>query len=581
MSTEAPLTGPSQNDLEKALRAELAKQQDVLYAIIGGLAGSLIAAFIWAFISVTTGYQVAYVAIGVGALVGFSVRYIGAGIDPIFGVIGAILALFGCVFGNLLSQLAFAAQQESVGYFEVFGFLNFDVIREVYVTSFSPMDLVFYAIAAYEGYRFAFRDLKPVLQTALTNGKVGPPPYASMRLPAVIVVFVLISGFVFFAANSSTGVRTFYYESGTKRAMGEMSGGREVGPWQLWYENGGIYAEGFYNNGRLDSVWNYYNEDGVLYRSGHYKNGLEEGEWITYNPDSTVADKGEYKHGRQAGPWVFYFPGGKLMSKGSMAIDRRHGEWEDYYENGQLQSKGKFVEGVQTGFFTEWYEDGKKSKESEYADGAEKILNAWEMSGRQFIVDGNGEVKSYDEQGTLIADGQLKNGFNDGKYVAYFSNGKKREEGEYRDNVYYIDKAWNEDGEILVSNGTGPLENFYPDGNRSAWGKMNDGLKMGVWTINYPMSDKVAYEETYKRGKKEGPHTFYSMDGVVKIKGQFAADKREGEWTWYQDDGTVESVVSYVDDKKEGEQLFYGVYGDLLKREVYEGGRLVETVVGL
>jgi antitoxin component YwqK of YwqJK toxin-antitoxin module len=56
-------------------------------------------------------------------------------------------------------------------------------------------------------------------------------------------------------------------------------------------------------------------------------------------------------------------------------------------------------------------------------------------------------------------------------------------------------------------------------------------------------------------------------------------DMQDGECTWFREGGGVESKVVFVNGKKEGEQLFYNVYDELLKTEVYKGGKLVETRV--
>ena len=183
MSPETPLQGPSQRDLENALRAELVKQQDIIYGIIGALAAAIVGAIIWAAVTVATGYQIGYMAIGVGLLVGLAVRFFGSGIDTYFGIVGAFFALFGCGLGNLLSQLVFAANQESIPYMDVFGHLNFDVITQIFKESFSPMDIVFYGIAASAGYRMAFRKVEEELAIAVAAGKVNPPLFFSARLP--------------------------------------------------------------------------------------------------------------------------------------------------------------------------------------------------------------------------------------------------------------------------------------------------------------------------------------------------------------------------------------------------------------
>src|SRR5262245_53211570 len=80
-----------------------------------GLAAAIIGAIIWAIVTVTTKYQIGFMALGVGALVGFALR-IGNG-GKLFGILGAFLALFGCILGNYFSLIGFASAEAHVSFF--------------------------------------------------------------------------------------------------------------------------------------------------------------------------------------------------------------------------------------------------------------------------------------------------------------------------------------------------------------------------------------------------------------------------------------------------------------------------------
>ena len=133
-------------------------EQNLPLGIVAGAVAALAMAVAWAVITVITQYQIGYMAIAVGFCVGFAVRFAGKGIDMIFGISGAVLALLGCVLGNFLSQVGFAANELDMSYFEVFKILAApSVFVEVMIDSFHPMDVLFYGIAVYAGYRYAFR----------------------------------------------------------------------------------------------------------------------------------------------------------------------------------------------------------------------------------------------------------------------------------------------------------------------------------------------------------------------------------------------------------------------------------------
>jgi len=136
-------------------------EQSFVGAVLAGAAAALVSAAIWGFVTVLTGYQIGWMAIGVGYLVGHAVRPFGKGVNKIFGLIGAAWAVFGCLFGNLVAMCSFVAQSQGVGTLDVLMQLDLTTSYQILAETFSPIDLLFYGIAIYEGYRFSFRQWTP------------------------------------------------------------------------------------------------------------------------------------------------------------------------------------------------------------------------------------------------------------------------------------------------------------------------------------------------------------------------------------------------------------------------------------
>lgn len=145
-----------QNKLNRYLE-NLKLEQNLSAGIGAGLAAAIVGAILWAVITVVTGFQIGFMAIGVGFLVGYAVRYAGKGLDKQFGIAGGALALFGCLLGNFLSIIGFVAQSEDLGYFETLSLIDYGMVPQLMVETFGVMDLLFYGLAIYEGYRFSFR----------------------------------------------------------------------------------------------------------------------------------------------------------------------------------------------------------------------------------------------------------------------------------------------------------------------------------------------------------------------------------------------------------------------------------------
>jgi hypothetical protein len=140
--------------------------QNLSMAMAAGSVAAVIGAIIWGVITYVTEYQIGWMAVGIGFLVGLTVRRFGQGIDKSFGISGAALALAGCIMGNVFASCMFISHQAQVGLMEVLARLDPVIVVQITVETFRPMDLLFYGIAVYEGYRFSF---KPISEQELAT----------------------------------------------------------------------------------------------------------------------------------------------------------------------------------------------------------------------------------------------------------------------------------------------------------------------------------------------------------------------------------------------------------------------------
>lgn len=155
-----PIENPSLDEGKLlAYKEKLKMEQNLPMAFLGGSGAAILGGIGWALVTVATNYQIGWMAVGVGFLVGYCVRSLGKGIDKVFGIVGAALALLGCLLGNFFTLIGAYAKQESTGVFDVLVSIDYSLVPQVMIDAFSPMDLLFYGIAVYEGYRFSFRKL--------------------------------------------------------------------------------------------------------------------------------------------------------------------------------------------------------------------------------------------------------------------------------------------------------------------------------------------------------------------------------------------------------------------------------------
>ncbi len=115
------------------------------------------ATVIWVLVVWATKYKIGYLAVGVGFLVGFSIRYFGKNVEAKYAYLGGALAVIACMLGNVFAQCALAAEHEHVPFLGICSHLTPSIALDIIKEGFVGMDLLFYGLAIWAGYQYAFR----------------------------------------------------------------------------------------------------------------------------------------------------------------------------------------------------------------------------------------------------------------------------------------------------------------------------------------------------------------------------------------------------------------------------------------
>ena len=137
-------------------REQLLAEENLPKAVLWGTGACLLGAVAWGLVSVSTGYQIGYMAIGIGFIVGLAMRR-GKGVRPVFGIIGAALALLSCILGDFCSIIGYVAKEYSLSYMEALAETDFKAVFSVMAENIVSATALFYGIALYEGYKLSFR----------------------------------------------------------------------------------------------------------------------------------------------------------------------------------------------------------------------------------------------------------------------------------------------------------------------------------------------------------------------------------------------------------------------------------------
>ncbi|MBN4076405.1 hypothetical protein JYT16_01670 [Gemmatimonas aurantiaca] len=136
---------------------KIREEQNLVNGIMGGAIAALVGGGVWAGVTVLSGWQIGWMAIGIGFIVGYAIRTFGKGMDMSFGVSGAALSLVGCLAGNLFTIVYYIGEESGMPIGEVFSILDMNTTIEMMLETFAPMDLLFYGLALYYGYKYSFR----------------------------------------------------------------------------------------------------------------------------------------------------------------------------------------------------------------------------------------------------------------------------------------------------------------------------------------------------------------------------------------------------------------------------------------
>lgn len=208
-----------------------------------------------------------------------------------------------------------------------------------------------------------------------------------------------------------------------------------------------IYGEGFFEKGERVGVWDLYLiEDKtfkkVLYQRADYDQGEKDGESFWYYPSGKIAFIGELVEGKRNHASIFYYETGEVLQKITYKDDRRVGEQTEFYPDKRIVSVANYVNDSLHGPFTSFYPDGKHKEVSYWKMGkVDSVYKYYYPNGQLWVetthlegktlnvkgsfsdegtprdcgtlIDGNGTLKYYTEEGTVY----LIRTFKDGEVV--------------------------------------------------------------------------------------------------------------------------------------------------------------------
>ena len=380
--------------------------------------------------------------------------------------------------------------------------------------------------------------------------------------------------------NMKNGLYTEYFLSGAIKFQAYYKDDKLEGRAIRYNQLSNIEMDAYYISGMQEGECKYYNSDGSIYLMEEYENGyLMSGVRYAHNGDVIgsfsftdgsgvdeyyyTADKKqlmgrqEYVGGNKNGPFKRYHINGKPRIMGGNVNDSRNGEWTYYYFNGNLSSKGNYEYGTLTGAWEEYYLDGTVSKKYEYVYGRY-----------------NGDVLHYHRNGELSMKVTYKNGVLDGTCDIYNYDGEFLVSLMYENDVFtgytYLDQNNKLKELIAVPKGTGTIEAFFPNGNKSISYTLKTGFIHGPYTTYYS-NGSVDFEAIYEEGFFNGKVSRYFNNGSQLSESEYIEDSRHGEANFYFPNGQLKRQENWVIGEQHGTTIHYDEDGNIIHTIRYIG----------
>lgn len=206
-----------------------------------------------------------------------------------------------------------------------------------------------------------------------------------------------------------------------------------------------------------------YFSNGKIRRKCAVKNSKKNGKCETFYDDGKPSRKTEYKDGTLVGESVDFWENGNPQKKQSRDQSGQLISVTEYFEDGQKKKESVIADNRETSA-KEYFMNGNTSLEYKwsgdqqslvrYHDNGKPALKANLMVSRQCFyscwnsMEYDGLLQRFDEDGRIAEKTNYKNGKREGRAQLFWSNGKIREESEFKSDRLISEKIYSDDGTL-------------------------------------------------------------------------------------------------------------------------------------
>ena len=376
------------------------------------------------------------------------------------------------------------------------------------------------------------------------------------------------------------GFNTFYFDNGAVSSEGNLLNGKPEGYWKNYYSSGGLKSAGNRKNHLLDGVWKFYSEEGVPTEEISYQENLRSGPTKIFSKEGFILDKIEYESDLKNGLSYTYFLSGGLKRETPFENGRENGTSYEYNQEGRIITLRVYKNGILSKQQNVNRKDAEGNKTGLWTEfNSDKTIKA---EGNYKNGEKDGYWKEYTEKGNLLETTKFQTGelINNPEELTnldvkeiYFEEGEAEGKLQFRGTY----REGKKQGTHLWFSVTGSIDSakVYNQDVLIARGNMErGGLRIDEWQSFYYPTGELKSKGVYTRGYKSGLWTYYFMNGNTEQTGRYTAKaKPEGEWKWYYDNGQLLREESFVNGEENGWLIEYGDTGQIITKGEYIKGK--------
>ncbi len=407
------------------------------------------------------------------------------------------------------------------------------------------------------------------------------------------------------------GISELYFNNYLLKAKGELvqdnknnAESKKNGLWVFYDKDGRFLGECYYNsNAPVSGFAVKYDENENVKSTVEYRNGEKNGVLKLYS-NGVLSSEYSYVDGIEKGTFKEYTTDGTIAWRIGDRFDDSNYSFQEFdYKTGVLWHYLEFKDGKEVAEKM-YYSDGQISSEH-YAlqDGGFRHTKYFESGGVHRKYENNEEFEYYES-------GQLKLSKKENIEIRYSEDGKMKEKGQmlsFKKNGVW--ESYNSLGEITgreyfindTLNNSVPFERGVPinenyDGyvfdlnwnNYKNLQKQFEKKSNVLFFLNGPLTAKLTVRhnnglisiiENYANGKEEGVFESYNEEGIPYHKKNYKNGLLHGlEEDYFWEKPILEKRRNWKHGKLDGIcEMFYR-NGQLMRRDLYEAGKLVENI---